>query len=71
MSPNIIVTDEIGNEREVKALYTALNGGVSLITTVHGDSIEDIQGRKELSRLLDKELFKKVIILSARKEQEL
>ena len=67
MSPNIIVTDEIGNEREVKALYTALNGGVSLITTVHGDSIEDIQGRKELSRLLDKELFKKVIILSARK----
>lgn len=67
MSPNIIVTDEIGNEREIKALYTALNGGVSLITTVHGDSIEDIQGRKELSRLLDKELFKKVIILSARK----
>lgn len=67
MSPNIIVTDEIGNEREVKALYTALNGGVSLITTVHGDSIEDIQGRKELSNLLDKELFKKVIILSSRK----
>lgn len=67
MSPNIIVTDEIGNENEIKALYTALNGGVSLITTVHGNSIDDIQGRKELSRLLDKELFKKVIILSARK----
>lgn len=67
MSPNIIVTDEIGNEREVKALYTALNGGVNLITTVHGDSIEDIKERKELSNLLDKELFKKVIILSSRK----
>ena len=66
MSPNVIVTDEIGSESEIKALYTALNGGVSLITTVHGDSIEDIQSRKELSRLLDKELFKKVIILSAR-----
>ena len=67
MSPNVIVTDEIGSESEIKSLYTALNGGVSLITTVHGDSIEDIQSRKELSRLLDKELFKKVIILSARK----
>ena len=67
MSPNVIVTDEIGNESEIKALYTALNGGVSLITTVHGDSIEDIQNRKELSRLLDKELFKKIIILSGRK----
>lgn len=67
MSPNLIVTDEIGSEKEIKALYTALNGGVSLITTVHGDSIEDIRERKELSKLLDKELFKKVIILSAKK----
>ncbi len=67
MSPNVIVTDEIGSESEIKALYTALNGGVSLITTVHGDSIEDIQSRKELSKLLDKELFKKIVILSARK----
>ncbi|MEF9991088.1 MAG: stage III sporulation protein AA [Romboutsia sp.] len=67
MSPNLIVTDEIGSEAEIKALYTALNGGVSLITTVHGDSIEDIRNRKELSNLLDKELFKKVIILSAKK----
>ncbi|MGL6105375.1 stage III sporulation protein AA [Romboutsia sp.] len=67
MSPNIIVTDEIGNIDEIKALYTALNGGVNLITTVHGDSIEDIKNRKELNMLLDKELFKKVIILSAKK----
>ena len=66
MSPNVIVTDEIGNEKEVKALYTALNGGVSLITTVHGDSIEDILHRTELKRLLDGDLFRKVIILSSR-----
>lgn len=66
MSPNVIVTDEIGSIEEIKALYTALNGGVSLITTVHGDSIEDIKNRKELSNLLDSELFKKVIILSAK-----
>lgn len=67
MSPNLIVTDEIGSTEEIKALYTALNGGVSLITTVHGDSIDDIKNRKELSQLLDKDLFKKVIILSAKK----
>ena len=66
MSPNVIVTDEIGNENEIKALYTALNGGVSLITTVHGDSIEDILHRTELKRLLDGDLFRKVIILSSR-----
>lgn len=67
MSPNLIVTDEIGNMDEIKALYTALNGGVSLITTVHGDSIEDIRNRKELNSLLGKDLFKKIIILSDKK----
>jgi stage III sporulation protein AA len=66
MSPNVIVTDEIGSSKEIKALYTALHGGVNLITTVHGDGIEDIQSRKELNQLLDKELFKKVIILSSK-----
>lgn len=67
MSPNVIVTDEIGTEKDIKALYTALNGGVGLITTVHGDSIEDIRNRKELNCLLDEELFKKVILLSAKR----
>ncbi|WP_434796957.1 stage III sporulation protein AA [Terrisporobacter vanillatitrophus] len=67
MSPNVIVTDEIGTEKDIKALYTALNGGVGLITTVHGDSIEDIRNRKELNNLLDGELFKKVILLSAKR----
>lgn len=67
MSPKVIVTDEIGTEKDIKALYSALNGGVGLITTVHGDSIEDIRNRKELKSLLDEELFKKVIILSAKR----
>lgn len=67
MSPNVIVTDEIGTGKDIKALYTALNGGVGLITTVHGDSIEDIRNRKELNNLLDEELFKKVILLSAKR----
>ncbi|KXZ39630.1 stage III sporulation protein AA [Alkalithermobacter thermoalcaliphilus JW-YL-7 = DSM 7308] len=66
MSPNVIVTDEIGNSKEINALYTALNGGVGLITTVHGSGIEDIQNRKELNRLLDRDLFRKVIVLSNR-----
>lgn len=67
MSPSVIVTDEIGTEKDIKALYTALNGGVGLITTVHGDSMEDIRNRKELNSLLDDELFKKVILLSAKR----
>lgn len=67
MSPDVIVTDEIGDEKEIKALYTALNGGVSLITTVHGDSIEDVRNRKELKNLLEGDLFKKVVILSSKK----
>ena len=67
MSPKVIVTDEIGNISEINALYSALNGGVGLITTVHGNSIDDIKNRKELKKLLEGELFKTIIILSAKR----
>ncbi|WP_099188104.1 stage III sporulation protein AA [Tepidibacter mesophilus] len=67
MSPNVIVTDEIGSTKEIESLYSALNGGVSLITSVHGSGIDDIRNRKELNTLLDKELFKRVIVLSCKK----
>ncbi|WFD09063.1 stage III sporulation protein AA [Tepidibacter hydrothermalis] len=66
MSPNVIVTDEIGSTKEIESLYSALNGGVSLITSVHGNGIDDIRNRKELNTLLDKELFKRVIVLSCK-----
>lgn len=67
MSPAVIATDEIGKEEDVEALNHALQAGVSVITTVHGSSMEDLQKRPTLKNLLGWHFFDRLIVLSRRK----
>ncbi len=63
MNPEVIIADEIGAMSDVEALRTALNSGVSIITSVHGHKPDDLQG-KPVHELLPS--FDCVITLSRR-----
>jgi stage III sporulation protein AA len=60
MSPEAIITDEIGTEQDIQALQYCLTSGVSIICTIHGSSIQDVEGRLKLD---PKQMFQEVIIL--------
>lgn len=64
MSPDVIVTDEIGSRQDVKAIREALNAGVRVITTVHGSSLREIKGRPSLEGLFKTNSFQRIVILS-------
>ncbi|MFZ5966258.1 MAG: stage III sporulation protein AA [Bacillota bacterium] len=64
MSPEVIVTDEIGKKEDVSAIEEALHAGVKVITTVHGSSFHELLDRPHVSRLLESSVFEKYIILS-------
>ncbi|MBE7055923.1 MAG: stage III sporulation protein AA [Ruminococcaceae bacterium] len=61
MSPYVIVTDEVGNEKDVIALKQAVTAGVRLIATCHGASEKDV-----LEKGL-KGIFQRIVILSSGK----
>lgn len=42
MSPNVIIVDELSNSEDWKFALTAINSGVKLIATSHGDSIYSV-----------------------------
>jgi stage III sporulation protein AA len=67
MSPGIVATDEIGKKEDVQALYESLRAGVSVITTVHGSSMEDVLERPVLKDLLCGGFFERLVVLSRRK----
>lgn len=50
--PEVIVIDEIGNEKEALAARTIAERGVQLIGTAHGNTLEDVMRNPELSDLL-------------------
>lgn len=67
LSPDVIVTDEIGRAEDAAAIEEALNSGVRVIVSAHGSTYEEVAARPNLCTLLQRGLFQRVVILSNRK----
>jgi len=67
MSPQVVATDEIGKQEDIKAMEEAINAGVTVISTVHGTSPEEIMRRPALKYLLSLNVIERFIILSRSK----
>jgi stage III sporulation protein AA len=63
LAPDVVCTDEIGNERDVEAVKYLCKSGVSFITTMHGKCLEDIK-RGPMKKIIDEGYLDTVIILS-------
>lgn len=68
MSPEILAVDEIGGRSDVEALMEAINAGVTIICTIHGKSLEELQKRPSLQVLFEANIFQRVVILDRQKE---
>jgi stage III sporulation protein AA len=62
MSPDVIITDEIGKIEDINSAEQCMNAGVSLITSIHGSSFDDLLN-SHMSPLIDKKFFKNIIYL--------
>ncbi|UOE54365.1 stage III sporulation protein AA [Cytobacillus oceanisediminis] len=67
MSPEVLVVDEIGRHEDAEAIMEAVNAGIKLIMTTHGNSLEEIKKRPTLQAILEMGIFQRFIELS-RKE---
>ncbi|MCM3586372.1 stage III sporulation protein AA [Mesobacillus maritimus] len=67
MSPDVLIVDEIGREEDAAAIMEAVNAGIKLIMTTHGQSLEDIRKRPTLQPILKLEIFERFIELSRSK----
>ena len=67
MSPDVIVCDEIGTQKDMESILMALNSGISLITTIHGFGIEDLYKRLVFKDIVENYVFSRGIVLSNKK----
>jgi len=66
MSPNIIITDEIGTHGDKDAILKVLNSGVKIIASAHGYNITELKMREELLALIKSGVFERYIVLSSK-----
>ncbi len=64
MSPDIIVTDELGDAEDFKAIEYAVTCGVKIIATMHALGIEDLKQKNAFKNMLEQKVFKRIIVLS-------
>ena len=63
LSPQVVVTDEIGRIEDIEAIGEALNTGVDVIVTAHARTLEEALKRPILLRALKKDLFERILVL--------
>lgn len=64
MSPDVIITDEIGCDGDKEAIMQVLNAGVKIIATAHGFNISELKARKEVISMMEEKVFGRLIVLS-------
>lgn len=65
MNPEIIVTDELGKEADMRAVKKLVNCGTAVIASIHGKNLDMIRRRADLGGLL--KYFELIITLSCRR----
>ncbi len=58
----------LGRKEDVVALSEALHAGVSVITSVHGDSIESVKNRPYVRLLIEEKYFDRYVVLTDQPE---
>ena len=67
MSPQVIITDEIGTENDEIAIFKLLNAGVKIICSAHGYDENDVMRREIFKSLIQSHAFERLVVMS-RKE---
>jgi stage III sporulation protein AA len=65
LSPDVIVTDEIGKSADLEALREVTNAGVVMVTTAHAPDLAGLLNRLFFKQIFDEKLFDAYVILSA------
>jgi len=63
LGPQVVATDEIGRSEDVEALEEVINAGVSVIATVHAQSISELEKRPGLQQLIKNRLFQRLVVV--------
>ncbi len=66
LSPQVVITDEIGTEADADAIMECIHAGVTIISTAHAGSLEEVRQRPILRKMMADGVFGLLIILSRR-----
>lgn len=65
LSPDVIVTDEIGRSSDLEALREVANSGVVMVATAHASDFESLKAKLFFRQICEESMFESYVVLSA------
>lgn len=65
MTPTAVITDEIGSEKDCRAIEEAARMGTAVIASAHARCMEEAAARPGLAALFEKKIFARIITLGS------
>ncbi len=66
MAPQVMAVDELGTAEDIKALFSVIRSGCSILATMHGDSIDSLCNKNFLKEVMDEKVFSRYIVIKNR-----
>ena len=66
LSPQIIITDEIGRNEDIEAINECINAGVKVISSIHALNVFELKSRPLINKLMQNGSFQRIVFLSRR-----
>jgi len=67
MKPDVIITDEINLTDDLNAIEQALTCGVSVVASIHANSINDLRLKKNFNDVLKNKMFDRYVVISSKR----
>lgn len=64
MAPEVIITDELANDKDASAVLDALSCGIAVCASAHGSSLQDAASRPALAALMARRAFSLYAVLA-------
>lgn len=64
LSPEVIICDEVGSDREIEGITEAANSGVSVVTSIHAGSFAELSRRPQARKLIETGAFELIVLLA-------
>ena len=66
MSPRVMAVDELGTREDIRALFSVIRTGCSILATIHGDSLDSLVQKSFLKEVMDEKVFSRYVVIKNR-----
>ncbi len=64
-SPQLIICDEVGTDKDAEAIMKGANAGAYIIATIHAGSVDELVRRPQTKKLISTGAFKSIVMLDS------